>query len=103
MKTKHTPGPWWYENETAQICANHPLDEQYIARIYDADSVHSETLPQEANAKLIAAAPELLDIVQYLASGIPVWDDPGSLEESVYHLEKRAKRLIAKIELGYEE
>ena len=98
--SKHTPGPWKV-NEHSEVTFKD-------GRICDVDYYNvgrgekgRYQLPHEANARLIAAAPELLEFVRYVAKGIPVGDDPCSLEEleeSLDHLEERAKRLIEKIE-----
>jgi len=66
---KHTPGPWY--------CIPGEVDyvrEEYtdacIARVFEdnghADERGREDLPQEANARLIAAAPELLEALKSL-------------------------------------
>lgn len=53
---KHTPGPWVYNQETNEVRA---LNWYYIAY---ADTGAPEYAEQEmANAKLIAAAPDLLE------------------------------------------
>lgn len=55
METKHTPGPWIYNDTTAQV---HPPHSAAIAEVYDHD------MNREANARLIVAAPELLAALQ---------------------------------------
>ncbi len=93
--SKHTPGPW-HHDEYGHICAGPQIIG--IAYQFELDDSDYDELPCIPNARLMAAAPELLEFVRYVAKGIPVWDDPCSLEESVDHLEERAKRLVAKIE-----
>ena len=97
VEDKHTPGQW-----KATKFGSIEYKDGILGEAYDFnpgfDAMESEKLPHMANARLMAAAPELLEFVQYVANGIPVWDDPDSLEVSVYHLEKRAKRLVSKIE-----
>lgn len=64
MKLKHTPGPWIYDPDNDR----YPLvvrdnDTRIIAHIEDNRAF---PLPEcEANAKLIAAAPELLEALMY--------------------------------------
>jgi hypothetical protein len=68
MHTKHTPGPW--------ACP-------HGARIYGADShlvaetafEHRGTTETEANAALMAAAPEMLEFIQCVAYDVatPGW------------------------------
>lgn len=57
MKTKtqkHTPGPWWYDGREVMTV---PLGEIKICRIHAV----SENDDGSANAKLIAAAPDMLN------------------------------------------
>jgi len=69
MKTKHTPGPWIYppvkfkgQHHHFEISSSHEdFDTYWIAKI---QKVKTEQYSSEANAKLIAAAPELLDALQ---------------------------------------
>jgi hypothetical protein len=61
----HTPGPWWVED------SDHPMGEG--REVYDGfgrtASVYGDTLTAEANARLIAAAPELLAALREVADG----------------------------------
>ena len=60
--TQHTPGPWDVEvEEPAQhvIRANWSSEQYPIARL-----IHAETRNADANARLIAQAPAMLDAVQ---------------------------------------
>lgn len=54
MNAKHTPGPWIYDETWALINAEHGSE---IAAVHAARGTKGE--PQ-ANARLIAAAPDLL-------------------------------------------
>jgi len=77
MKTKHTQGEWkWFQNLTSfngmpfvnlNIAINHP-DEDNICNLTVKASNQDEAV---ANAKLIAAAPELLEACQFLLNVIP--------------------------------
>lgn len=76
-KTNHTPGPWhvgyshnqeksiFNESSSACVCIVEPLLNQ------------KET---EANAKLIAAAPELLEILQNIMEYAEITDLPKSIK-----------------------
>jgi len=56
---KHTPGPWWIDDDMF-IASGHGEDYKTVASPNCMDSTdHSEEI--EANARLIAAAPELLE------------------------------------------
>lgn len=67
----HTPGPWiasgaWVENpdeNKADICSCHPADFGQEHLGWDYDEVC-------ANARLIAAAPELLEALEYALSDL---------------------------------
>lgn len=69
MKTKHTPGPWIYNDRTAQV---YPVHSAAIAEVCNHD------LNREANARLIAAAPELLWALQ------KQWHDRDSAMKSCW-------------------
>lgn len=69
MSTQHTPGPWkWHTPATTS--ARHPAyvtsGNRYIAALYHTDN-QGETHP---NARLIAAAPELLDALKLCEGNI---------------------------------
>ena len=73
--TKHTPGPWvWDEYYTGLDGANGQSVLIYID--YEGMSIHGKTVAQsEANARLIAAAPELLEAcigLLQVQDGIPM-------------------------------
>lgn len=71
MKTKHTPGPWsvhilGQESERPGIEADGISIVIYGVRDEDSQGIHGETYEQEmANARLIAASPELLEALEY--------------------------------------
>lgn len=64
MNVKHTPGPWHVELKTHILDANRTL----IANVCDRyDGTNNNFLSSaEANARLIAAAPELLEALRDL-------------------------------------
>ena len=93
MKDKHTPGPWKvdgtyiYEVEQDKILA-------------EVETYNNNELPYEANARLIAAAPEMYEFIKDLAS-TPT--PPGSMPyncyaDSLLDAVSDAKGLIEKIE-----
>jgi hypothetical protein len=71
---KHTPGPWEYESEMGDMWVtgpnrNEPVICDIVARLTQFDEGTKEYTPvmqdeDEANAKLIAAAPDLLEALQ---------------------------------------
>lgn len=60
MATKHTKGPWLYERQHKFFSVRHVRDDEW--------TVVCETLlyspEDEANARLISAAPELLELLK---------------------------------------
>jgi hypothetical protein len=67
MTTKHTPGPW-----VARQSAHGPID-IFDSQERDVVTVYGGGVPSEhkqANARLIAAAPELLDALKAMDAAI---------------------------------
>lgn len=95
--SKHTPGPWfavggWVEverDDIADICSCCPEDfgQEHIGRNY------KEVM---ANARLIAAAPELLSALKEIVQSLADQDDEGMIEHTLQMSNARAA--IAKAE-----
>ena len=73
--SKHTPGPWLIEAQNCHfgdIATVHNTDEKWVT-IYAPHWMETgmDEKEQSANARLIAAAPELLEALQMLMN------DPG--------------------------
>ena len=77
MSTKHTPGPWSCDVANQPIIVNGPDDSgNIVALVYDKDCApfmgdanhqyHVEVAA--ANARLIAAAPDLLAALDYMVA-----------------------------------
>lgn len=70
-KPQHTPGPWGLHNGddySRVLITPNSITEEYIATVYstyDATGVGLEN--REANARLIAAAPQLLEALERAA------------------------------------
>lgn len=62
MTNKHTPGPWEYEV--------HELSSGLSGIVYGAHGYAIADHLSEANASLIAAAPELLDALQSFVAAV---------------------------------
>ena len=78
--TRYTPGPWDYD--MAYIVAPHPDGRHpdiYIAEIAHSDDEGRIASPrqQDANRRLIAAAPELLEALDYLRDADEIEDCEG--------------------------
>ena len=57
METKHTPGPW----ETSRGAQNYPFSIESESKTIAFIKMQTEVRHTTANAKLIAAAPDLLE------------------------------------------
>lgn len=91
MSSKHTPGPWKmkFSNISQVVAENGAL----IAKCNRLDSL----VNLQANALLIAQAPELFSIVErlsLLADGLA--NSNSSAEEMATRLAEDAKKVIAK-------
>lgn len=72
-KTKHTPGPWLYREKNCAVytaSSTHPYG-QFIFG-FDQDDP-----PEEADANLVIAAPDLLEALQEMVAG-----DAEAIEEA---------------------
>jgi hypothetical protein len=97
MSTQHSPGPWEIDgnlirNTEGQIVAEvqefHHFEIQLQNGTLDIDQ---EDMPWQGNAELIAAAPELLDTLREMYTGLV-------MEGVAYHRAMlKAKALIAKL------
>jgi hypothetical protein len=96
MKQQHTPGPWHHDEYGFISAGPKVIGEAFLYELNDDE--RDEYLPCEANARLMAAAPELLEFVEGVAEGLNTGGNPGYLEDAVEFLEERAQRIIAKIE-----
>ena len=71
--TKHTPGPWVWEHWQMGLTAQNGTS---VLAYYDYEgmSLHGKTEDEhEANAHLIAAAPDLLEALEAI---VATWDGP---------------------------
>lgn len=114
-QTKHTAGPWQVKQgtngfcKTWQVAFESPDNAQTIAdcgaivnEVYAGDTEHyvgaKVNTNHEANARLIAAAPELLEACQAVADCDANEEDWGKLEwlEDVQHAIDQARAALAK-------
>lgn len=69
--TKHTPGPWRVVEDRAPSSLEVYAGKTAIAECWRRADVETEI----ANARLIAAAPELLDALKFVIAGVPdTWE-----------------------------
>lgn len=90
--TNHTPGPWTIE-ETGQGFPEIVSGKYHIA--LSGGSVRFSTSEAMANARLIAAAPDLLDALWHIAAWL---SDPNMNNENIRHFRGLAERAIKKAE-----
>ena len=70
MSAKHTPGPWRLDNRGTTYIVDKPGDGYITRDICRMDSSTMSAFHQEGNARLIAAAPDLLEALKmYLIAG----------------------------------
>lgn len=79
-KTAHTPGPWRHYKRDGSghlrfVCGPHPRA-CALARIEPIPTKYLETETIDANARLIAAAPDLLEALEAFASHYPKGINP---------------------------
>lgn len=85
MSTKHTPGPWKvkpFENEQGDF----NIDSEYGYHI--AETIGGLGNEEEANANLIAAAPDLLESLQAMVAMMDSGDEHGA--GSPWHIKATA-------------
>ena len=95
MNTKHTPGPWY--NSTANPHAVNKDGKGLaigIATTHGTDDAnYSDFFPSteeaQANARLIAAAPELLEALQMLS------DTAGRIAQGAAYIDERGFNMLA--------
>jgi len=89
--SKHTPGPWSHNGEivfagkfTYDAVKGHEswVNHVNIAVIDDGEN-------WLANAKLIAAAPELLEALKFVVGELDILHDAGALNENRIHVETK--------------
>lgn len=97
MKTQHTPGTWFAEdrfirNIEGQLIAEVQECHQFEVQCQDGTlDIGEEEMPWKANARLIAAAPELLEMVNRLSKSLTRTND----DDQRLYLE--AKEFIAEL------
>lgn len=89
--TKHTPGPWAVGRigpEAAWIAPAQPTSPGFVASLCTSESFFAGPLAVaevEANANLIAAAPDLLAALKAIAESSGRYDDPEHDADPIEH------------------
>lgn len=65
MQNKFTPGPWWVTDHGVRDKGGHICETKKAFRYPDQDERYAKEVEEKsANARLIAAAPDLFNLVQ---------------------------------------
>lgn len=97
---EHTPGPWFTKREGfSTVWVEARLRAGVIQEVAACGPTEAGQEQQEANARLIAAAPELLAVVEQFLRPYGVMDKalantPGPLWDEFLALQKRARVAI---------
>ena len=89
MTTQHTPGPWWVDDD-GFIAAGFGDDYKTIAEPRCMESRGNEA-EIDANAELIAAAPDILAALQAVADYWEGGDVPADIDTAMRAALKKAK------------
>lgn len=84
---KHTPAPWIISEENGMIIGIWPSDKSgpYVAAVRYSDNPKATLEIAKANAKLIAAAPELLEALEYIVNN---QDMDSSVKKAIAAIKK---------------
>lgn len=92
-EAKPTPGPWFVidiPGGDSLVAADTPKGQAELVTVH-REAEYVKRLPAEANAALIAAAPELLAAVEALVSGLPeLWGDQVHSGRLVFSVDEDA-------------
>ena len=100
-KTKHTPGPWFFHN--GNVFTRKPAllaglaEREILVSRYDIKTVHDDKNisieEMHANARLIASAPDLLEMIERVLKVMPERMEEGGelLEGPIAELLAKAK------------
>ena len=94
--TKHTPGPWTiqeYGDEDTPALVIHKDTESRVCFMATPGS-HGDPAKIEADARLIATAPDMLSVLKSILAGVE-WHEP---EGHVNGLKTMVRMVIAKAE-----
>ena len=105
--TQHTPGPWTIDHErigppgepVALLCDSHAPESGTVVEWPRFGEVVDDT-ENEANARLIASAPKMLEILEYALADLegimPEYEPSGDREHPGWQTIKDIKEAIAK-------
>lgn len=93
---KHTPGPWVAENRNVY---SSDVTGSIVAQCKDFKFAPRPREEQEANARLMAAAPELLEVAKRVASRLPPEDGPCHVGITTQENCAHCRRILAVVAL----
>jgi len=89
--TKHTPGPWHYKKDGFKISiGNKSTRHDYLEHDYTVAVINDNSVQSEVNARLIAAAPDLLVALRDVLELLMNMD-----EDAPYSNNNRGRRMAA--------
>lgn len=93
---KHTPGPWRLHKMRRTIVASGPVGPSHTG-VCDCASLYNapDDATAAANARLIAAAPDMLEALQRIANA-PAWGAPDRWEATPSEVRQLARAAAAK-------
>lgn len=101
MKTKHTPGPWRVGKDATVYGPRLSIDDTgRVIGEFQVCDCKGYKCEREANAKLIAACPELLaalEDAEWLLRNLAInWKEAGSMKDSALRSANDAREAISK-------
>ena len=95
--SKHTPGPWVHDTRGYRHADVKAADGRNIACTWGVnnqpktkDACEAQKQIARANARLIAAAPELLEALKAIVKSLADQDDEGMIEHAQQMIDARA-------------
>jgi hypothetical protein len=84
MTSKHTPGPWEIDREV-RTSINMGAKHIALVNFYNSPDAERNVSGEEheANVRLIAAAPELLDALEMVLGKMPDWNQAGETVQQI--------------------
>lgn len=97
----HTPGPWRVQSFLQEGWLIVENRSRCVCRCYAYKEGHANDMEQEANARLIAAAPDLLEALEECRGQLALIESKSAYEQPfVLRLIARADAAIAKAKGG---